>query len=288
MEKRAHGEPGQEAGVLDRIPGPVAAPSELDVGPPHSQGDPGRQEEPGKQGPAPDCVDPSSIDSAGHQRGDREGKRNGDADVAEVEERRVDDHPGILELRIESVAVGRGEGEPFERVGAPRQQHHGQEEQDDCASDASDGRQEHGVPATGDGLRNRSKTRQDQGPKQQRSLLARPQRGKDVVVGQVSRGVRRDVLDIEVVREEGLPERHRRYPEDDRDRVARPFDDDPGVGTLAPTGNEGEGCHVDREQECHPERKLTQECHGLASLRKLSSRFWWPVYSGRVRAIWAG
>ena len=52
VQERGAGEPRQERRVLDGIPGPVAAPSELDVRPPHAERDADREEEPGEQRPA--------------------------------------------------------------------------------------------------------------------------------------------------------------------------------------------------------------------------------------------
>ena len=118
VQERRHGEPGQEARVLDRVPGPVPAPAELDVGPPHAQRDADREEQPREQGPLPDGVDPAGVEPPGEQRRDREGERDRDADVAEVEHRRMHHHAGVLQLRIEPVAVRRSERQPVERIGA--------------------------------------------------------------------------------------------------------------------------------------------------------------------------
>ena len=53
VEERRAGEPREERRVLDRIPRPVAAPSQLDVRPPHAERDADGEEEPGDERPAP-------------------------------------------------------------------------------------------------------------------------------------------------------------------------------------------------------------------------------------------
>ncbi len=209
VQERRHGQPGEEAGVLDRVPGPVAAPAELHVGPPHAERDADGEEEPGHEGPLADGVDPAAVEPAPKQRRDREGERDGDADVAEVEHRRVDDHAEVLQLRVEAAAVGRREGQPLERVGG--EEHHRDEEDHHRGGDAGDIRQQVGVAARGDPLGQRRKAGQHHRPEEQRALLPRPERRDDVVGGQVARGVGRDVLDVEVVGDDALPQGERRH-----------------------------------------------------------------------------
>ena len=109
---------GMQRGVLDRIPSPVAAPAEHGVGPVHAEEDAAGEEEPGHHGPAAGDVDPLLAGIAHHERAEREGERNGEADIAEVEHRRMDDHLGILQERVEPVAVGRNRaGDQRERRG---------------------------------------------------------------------------------------------------------------------------------------------------------------------------
>ena len=103
------GEPRQEAGVLDRVPRPVAAPAEHLVAPPGAEHDADGEEAPGEQRPAAGLQQPALADPPGHQRGDGEGERHGEADVAEVEHRRVERHE-----RGGSAAAGSG---PARRAG---------------------------------------------------------------------------------------------------------------------------------------------------------------------------
>ena len=53
------GEPRQERRVLDRVPGPVAAPAEHLVGPPRAEHDADGQEAPGEQRPPPGLDEPA-------------------------------------------------------------------------------------------------------------------------------------------------------------------------------------------------------------------------------------
>ena len=121
VQEGGAGEPGQEAGVFDGVPAPVAAPAEDGVGPVRAEEDAAGEEEPGDHGPAAGDVDPLFAGVAHHQRAEGEGEGDGEADVAEVEHRRVDDHLGILEEGVEAEAVGwrRGPG-AMEKGGAAK------------------------------------------------------------------------------------------------------------------------------------------------------------------------
>ena len=124
MDERRRREPGQEAGVLDRVPSPDPAPAEDLVAPPRAEHDPDRQEAPGEQGPAPRVEQPALTDPAGDEAGDGEGERDAEADVAEVEHRRVDHHQRVvLEERVGAGTARRdGAAHPPERVGRAGQQ----------------------------------------------------------------------------------------------------------------------------------------------------------------------
>ena len=116
MQERRRRQPRQERRVLDRIPRPVAAPSELDVRPPHAEHDADRQEEPREQRPAPHDAQPRRVEPAREQRRDRERERNRRRDVAEVQHRRMDRHARILQLRIHPASVGGRKSSRVERV----------------------------------------------------------------------------------------------------------------------------------------------------------------------------
>ena len=103
------GEPGQERGVLDRVPRPVAAPAQDLVGPPGAEHDADGEEAPGEQRPAPGLDQPALAHPAGGQRGDGEGERHGEPDVAEVEHRRVERHEDVvLQQRVRPGPVEAG------------------------------------------------------------------------------------------------------------------------------------------------------------------------------------
>ena len=63
------------------------------------------EERPGGERPAPRRDDPALVGLAREHRAGREGERDRQADVAEVEHRRVGDHVGVLEARDEAGAV---------------------------------------------------------------------------------------------------------------------------------------------------------------------------------------
>ena len=68
---------------------------------------PQRQEHPGERRPRPRPARPGRIEPTAEQRRDRERERDREAHVSHVEHRRMDDHPGILQQRIEIATVGR-------------------------------------------------------------------------------------------------------------------------------------------------------------------------------------
>ena len=107
------GEPRQEAGVLDRVPRPHAAPAEHLVAPPAAEQDADRQEGPREQRPAAGLHQPALADPAGDQGGDGERERHREPDVAEVEDRRVEQHEDVVlqqRVRTGTVEAGRDDG----------------------------------------------------------------------------------------------------------------------------------------------------------------------------------
>ena len=116
VEERGGDQPGHEAHVLDRVPEPPAAPAELVVGPDRAEGDADGEEDPGEQRPGAHPARPGGVDPALDQRGDGEGVGHREADVAEVEEGRVEGEAGVLQERVEVVAVGGRDGEAQEGV----------------------------------------------------------------------------------------------------------------------------------------------------------------------------
>ena len=107
MEQRGRRQPRHQRRVLDRIPEPPAAPAQLVIGPIAAGGDPQRQEHPGTQYPRPHRAGEGRADVARQQRADREGECDGEPDIAGVKRRRVEGEAGVLQQRVEAVAVGR-------------------------------------------------------------------------------------------------------------------------------------------------------------------------------------
>ncbi len=67
-------QPRHQRRVLDRVPGPVAAPAELGVGPAGAEQQAEAEEGPGDQGEAAGGADPGGVESAGDQGADAKAK----------------------------------------------------------------------------------------------------------------------------------------------------------------------------------------------------------------------
>src|SRR2546426_874214 len=134
MERRRGGEPGQERGVLHRVPGPVPSPAEHLVGPPAAEHDRAGEEDPGCEqevAQRPDEVVPQPADE---ERGAGEPERDRHAHVPRVEERGVDHHQiVVLQERVRSGAVERRIRDRPERLRRP-----GQEEAEEGAASEPD------------------------------------------------------------------------------------------------------------------------------------------------------
>src|SRR5207245_214646 len=63
VEERGHREPRQERRVLHRIPRPIPAPPQLDVGPPHAEADPDRKKQPRQQRPLANRDEPVGVET---------------------------------------------------------------------------------------------------------------------------------------------------------------------------------------------------------------------------------
>ena len=126
-------QPGQQRGVLDRVPAPEAAPAEHLVGPPGAEHDADGEEGEGHQRPAPALDLPAVPHPARGQHADGEGEGHGEDDEADVEQRRVDGHQRVvLEERVRAETLGRA-GRGDEGVGGP--DHEAEEEGRDDVED---------------------------------------------------------------------------------------------------------------------------------------------------------
>ncbi len=208
VQVRRPGEPGHERRVLHRVPGPVAAPAELHVGPPPAQQDPDREEEPGEEHPAARAADPRVVQTPGDERRHREGEGDRQSHVAQVEARRVDHHRRVLEQRVEAPPVMRNVEARKLLEGARDEEQEEDEEEDVRAEHRHDvGRQIAVARAVLPCDAGRVE-RKDPHPEEQRSFLPRPERRDRVVPGEGAVGVVGDVPDGEVVDREGVKEHH--------------------------------------------------------------------------------
>src|ERR1700730_10833714 len=105
MQEGRAGKPGHERRVFYRVPHPVAAPSEHGISPMRAKQDAYTLEAPGDHGPAASEVNPFFARIAAEQRGERESKRNGEARISGIKDRRMDHHLRILQQGLAAVAV---------------------------------------------------------------------------------------------------------------------------------------------------------------------------------------
>ena len=99
--------PGQEARILDRIPCPVTAPAEHDVGPYRAEPDADAEEQPAEDRIAVGTHDPFLAGIAQDERRDGVCERNGEARVAHEERRRMNGLRPMLEQRRHAGRVRR-------------------------------------------------------------------------------------------------------------------------------------------------------------------------------------
>ena len=204
MNERGPGEPGHERGVLDRVPEPPAAPAQRVVGPAAAQRDADGEKGPGDGRPRPRPARPCRVEPPAQQRRDRERERDGKADVAHVEHRRMDHHPRILQQRIQVASFGRGRHQPVERIRGEEQEeqeshahpthhrdHPGEQHRRQVAREERDGERPAG---------------EHQCPQQERAFVRAPGRGEAIVQRQLGIRIRRHVLDREVIPDERCSE----------------------------------------------------------------------------------
>ena len=205
MQERGAGEPRHQRGVLDRIPEPEAAPAQDVIGPPAAERDAEREEAPGGESPRPHPARPGGIDAAFEQGGDGEGIGHREADIAEIEQRRMEGEAGILQQRIEAVAVERRGRDALEGIRGEQQE--GEEADADQRLDREHAAAQ-GVGQVGAEDRDRgAEQRQDQRPQQHRALVVAPH-ARDFVDQRLGRmRVGDDVGDGEVGRHVGLGQR---------------------------------------------------------------------------------
>src|SRR5437588_25204 len=75
----------------------------------------------------PERARPAGADPPSDEGGDREGRGGQEADIAAIEERRVEGETRVLQQRIEVAAVDRDREQPIERVRCPDDEGQGAE-----------------------------------------------------------------------------------------------------------------------------------------------------------------
>ena len=194
MDKGCANQPGDEGRVLDRVPAPVPAPAQLQIGPPRPYQDADAQGSPRGQGPAPGSPQPSRIQLAGDQRSQGIGCGYGPQRVGGKDDRGVDDHPKVLQQRIEAHALGRHNRQQFERIRHEDEQQ--RKESLRC------GQYDHGVgsqlPVPGGLAQHQQACEHCQHPQPEelRALQPGPERGQNVGRLEVAAHVLVDVSDL--------------------------------------------------------------------------------------------
>ena len=203
VQERGRREPRQQAGVLDRIPAPEAAPPELLVGPQHPERQAERQEQPADHRPAADRAEPRVVQVPGHERRHAERIRDRHRDEPDVERRRMDRHVEVLEERVEPLPFDRRHRqERRERVVV--HDHQEDEEHLRGGNGGDDPGNELAVALAVHVDGDRPEVGEQEHPEHDRAVETAPVR-RDLV-GQRLRHVRvvLDVLDRVVVRDEGV------------------------------------------------------------------------------------
>ena len=206
MQEGGADEPRHERGVLDRVPSPVAAPSEHGVGPVRAEKNAAGEESPGDHGPAAGDVNPFFAGILHDQRAQREGEGDGESDVAEIEHGRMDDHLGILQKRIEAAAVGAQRA--FQQAERVRGEVH-QRQKENLHAGENDRRvgEEARIGLVAQ-AQDEAVSGEQQRPEEQRAFLAGPQRSELVRSGKIAVAVMKDVGDGEIVAEGGDDQRN--------------------------------------------------------------------------------
>ncbi len=175
MDERGPGEPGEQRGILHRVPEPIAAPAEHVIGPPRAERDATGEKGPGGERPGSHPAPPGGIDPSLDEGSHREGEGNGEADIARIEDGRMEGEARILEQRVHAAPFhGRGP-ETLERIA-----HREREEEE-----ADRGRPQHrdhpgpqqGGKASAEEPDRRAANGEDEAPEQDRALVIAPHAG---------------------------------------------------------------------------------------------------------------
>jgi hypothetical protein len=189
MQQGRSDQPRHEAGVLDRVPEPPAAPAQLVIGPEAAEPDADRQEGPAGQGPGPHPSPPRGPEAGVGPPLDqgRHGQRETDRqpDIARIEQRRMEGQGRVLQQRVQGGEHRKGD------------EHHPQRP---LGGDRTGLQPERQAPCP---RQHRAEPGQDQAPQHQRAFVAAPGPGHLVEHRLVGVAVRRDIGDREVRDHEG-------------------------------------------------------------------------------------
>ena len=200
MQVGGRRQPRDERGVLDGVPRPVPAPAEHLVGPPRAEDDADGEEAPREQRPASRFDQPAFPEPTRHQGGDSECEGNREADIAEVEHRRVERHQRmVLQQRIRPGTVGGDRAvDDSEGIGGPR--HQGEEEAgDDEYRQRRPPDERVGRPLAEVVNHHGEIAGEDDRPEQDRPLQRRPHAGDGEEQRRLATAVLGDILQREVV-----------------------------------------------------------------------------------------
>lgn len=111
-------QPGQKAGVFHRVPCPIASPTQLHIRPLAAHEDAGGKKHPRDQRPAAHGAHPFVVETLAEQRSDGESEGHGHADVAQIEHDRMQNHPEVLQKRIQALPIRRDKAGAFEGIAA--------------------------------------------------------------------------------------------------------------------------------------------------------------------------
>ena len=158
---------------------------------------PSGEEHPRGKRPRPHPARPGRIDPPVDQRGDGEGEGDRAADIAEIEERRMDREPDVLQHRVEVVALDRRRHRAAAN-GLDVNRMKSEEGGSDPALHREHQRLEPVRQVAAEGRDQRTEQRQDQDPEEHRALVVPPHAG-DLVEERLRRvGVLGDVEHREV------------------------------------------------------------------------------------------
>src|SRR5207247_8358650 len=204
----------------------------------------------GGERPAARGDDPALVRLLREKRAHGEGERNRQADVAEVEERRVREHVRVLQARHHPGPV-RGSNLGVERT-RDEDEHEG-EEGAHRSEDGHDPRDELARRSAGEPYGHGRVAGQDQQPEEERALLAAPERRQRVAPGEVAVRVLRDVREGEVASRESGEQDERgdgRCPEGGEERVPRrEREAAPALASADRAGDERVENETEREEE---------------------------------------